>query len=471
MKILTAIGNPILNEKLRNLDDVYVIGKDIQYQEGVLELLEEISDIDCLIICNNLPGEYGFYKLIKEIKNIKENMDIYVFLDEKNENIENYLVSQNIYKSYYLNEINFDEFIKNFENKKKDILDGISKEINEFKRLILNENIYEKENKKEDYEKHFENDEELKELFEDDFEEINHNIKIELEDNYSFVEEKISESFEKTNLKNEENTDSYGNQYKDSRDNFFNEEENFYNDIDNICKTIAISGNFGVGKSLISSLLSKVISKKNKKTILIDFDVENSSINTLFGFKKYKEKQKYIEDYIFNVDEKLDILSGIDRIINFKGRSNSYVVKEIIERLKNEYEFIIIDVSSRIDFKYVKIILTFCDRIIFLIEPNLLEISKSNKILEVFMNDFEIDVDKIKIVFNKTNRYKIAEVVLEEIFSEFEIIENLEYEEKYNLFINKNTNCDYEKTKFENIYEKLIKKEEVIYANTSVGNY
>lgn len=417
MKILTAIGNPYLNEKLRELDEVIVIGKDIQYQEAIIEILEENLDIDCLIINKELPGDIGFYKLINKIKNIKEDMDIYVFLEEKNEDIENYLMSYQIYKIYYLSEINYDEFIKIFFESKNNVLVGINKEINDFKKLILSENL--------------------------------------IENNYSFAERVINESFNDSNYREyDEKIEEYNN--------FFEEE---------FCQTIAISGDFGSGKSLFSVFLSKVISKQNKKVLLIDVDLENMSINTLLGVKKYKENQTYIEDFITKVDENLDVLCGIDKIIDLKEINNNYVVKEIIERLKKEYDFILIDVSSRIDFKYVKMILTYSDKIIFLIEPNLLEISKSNKYLEVFIKDFEIDVDKIKIVFNKVNKYKIANTVLEELFSRFEIIESIEYEERYNLFINKNTNIEFDEIKFENIYENLIGKEEKIYANTRVRNY
>lgn len=422
MNVLTATGNPILNEKLKELDEVIVVGKDIQYQEGVIEILEENLDIDCLIINKELPGEVGFYKLINKIKNIKENLDIYVFLKEKDEDIENYLMSYQIYKIYYLNEINYDDFIKNFFVGKKNILVGINKEINDFKKLILSENNN--------------------------------------EDNYSFVEKVITESFNDSNYE-KYNEKSEENPYKEEYDDFLKEEN---------CKTITISGDFGCGKSLFSVFLSKVISRQNKKVLLIDFDLENMSINTLFGVKKYKEKQTYIEDCITKVNENLDILCGMDKIINLKETNNNYVIKEIIERLKKEYEFIIMDVSSRIDLKYVKIILTYSDKIIFLIEPNLLEISKANKYLEVFIKDFEIDVDKIKIVFNKINKYQIANTVLEEIFSEVEIIESIEYEERYNLFINKNTNIDFDEIKYERIYENLIKKEEGIYANSIVRN-
>lgn len=417
MKILTAIGNPYLNEKLKSIDSLIVIGKDVQYQEAVIEILEENLDIDCLIINKELPGDIGFYKLINKIKNIKEDMDIYVFLEEKNEDIENYLMSYQIYKIYYLSEINYDEFIKNFFESKNNVLVGINKEINDFKKLILSENL--------------------------------------IENNYSFAERVINESFNDSNYREyDEKIEEYNN--------FFEEE---------FCQTIAISGDFGSGKSLFSVFLSKVISKQNKKVLLIDVDMENMSINTLLGVKKYKENQTYIEDFITKVDENLDVLCGIDKIIDLKEINNNYVVKEIIERLKKEYDFILIDVSSRIDFKYVKMILTYSDKIIFLIEPNLLEISKSNKYLEVFIKDFEIDVDKIKIVFNKVNKYKIANTVLEELFSRFEIIENIEYEERYNLFINKNANIEFDEIKFENIYENLIGKEEKIYANTRVRNY
>ena len=174
MKILTAIGNPYLNEKLKSIDSLMVIGKDVQYQEAVIEILEENLDIDCLIINKELPGDIGFYKLINKIKNIKEDMDIYVFLEEKNEDIENYLMSYQIYKIYYLSEINYDEFIKIFFESKNNVLVGINKEINDFKKLILSENL--------------------------------------IENNYSFAERVINENFNDSNYREyDEKKEEYNN--------------------------------------------------------------------------------------------------------------------------------------------------------------------------------------------------------------------------------------------------------------------
>ena len=93
MRIITAIGNPILNEKLKNNTDIKIVGKDIQYQEGILEILEENKDIDLLALSNVLPGEWDFYKLINEIKKSNKKLEIVVFLHKKDENIENFLTS------------------------------------------------------------------------------------------------------------------------------------------------------------------------------------------------------------------------------------------------------------------------------------------------------------------------------------------------------------------------------------------
>ena len=122
MNVITAIGNPILNEMLNKLENVNVIGKDIQYQEGILEILDSREDIDVVIVSDILPDEYGFYNLINQIIRIKEEIEIIVFLEEKNSDIENFLNSKNIYKIYYLNEININNFINNFNAKNNDFL-------------------------------------------------------------------------------------------------------------------------------------------------------------------------------------------------------------------------------------------------------------------------------------------------------------------------------------------------------------
>lgn len=126
-----------------------------------------------------------------------------------------------------------------------------------------------------------------------------------------------------------------------------------------------------------------------------------------------------------------------------------------MKEIKNNFEYIILDLTSNIKYKHIKTILISSNKIIFLLEPNLIEIKKTNNILEIFLKDFNIEIDKIKIVFNKTNKYQLAESILEELFSNFEIIGNIKYSEQYNNLINTNNFKNIDKSEYEKIYKKI----------------
>ena len=66
-KIITAMNNSKVNEELTKEKNVEVIGKNIQYKEGILELLDINSNIDYIIFEENLFGEIQTEKLIKKI--------------------------------------------------------------------------------------------------------------------------------------------------------------------------------------------------------------------------------------------------------------------------------------------------------------------------------------------------------------------------------------------------------------------
>ena len=59
-------------------------------------------------------------------------------------------------------------------------------------------------------------------------------------------------------------------------------------------KIISIAGSFGVGKSVFSASLAKQLESKKIKTLLIDFDILNKSIHTLFGVKNIENKDSKI---------------------------------------------------------------------------------------------------------------------------------------------------------------------------------
>src|SRR5574344_762143 len=76
MNILTALQDPKTNEVLKEKTKYNIIETDIQYQEGIIELLEKNNKIDLIILSELLPGNIGFKELIRKIKKIKNEIEI-----------------------------------------------------------------------------------------------------------------------------------------------------------------------------------------------------------------------------------------------------------------------------------------------------------------------------------------------------------------------------------------------------------
>ena len=139
-KILTAIGNPILNNELKKIYGFAVIENDIQYQDGIFEILEINNSVNYIILSELLPGEYKLEELIEKIKNINNEINIIIILEKNNKKIDEKILEKYIYKIYYNNDIEIKDII-NFinENDKMEKYNyEIRKEINELKEIIKN---------------------------------------------------------------------------------------------------------------------------------------------------------------------------------------------------------------------------------------------------------------------------------------------------------------------------------------------
>ena len=65
MNILTALANNKINEKLKAVEDINILNKDIQYKEGILEYLEKNKNAyDPRKIISS--GEFNIKKYIKD---------------------------------------------------------------------------------------------------------------------------------------------------------------------------------------------------------------------------------------------------------------------------------------------------------------------------------------------------------------------------------------------------------------------
>ena len=393
-KIITALAEPQLNNELKKEKDFIVIGKDIQYQEGVIEILETEKEVDFLIISEALPGNEKIENLIEKIKQINNEVNIVIILENKKEELEKNLYSKNVYLILY-NKIEIKEIIKLIKNKKEDENEKIKKEINDLKKIIIEQNSKNKQNKK----------------------------------------QKIKEVKELNSQK----------------------------------EIICILGSGGVGKSIFTVNLAKSLIYSKKKILIIDFDILNNSLHTILGVKKYSEKiskkikeNNLIKDKIclkelkIKINKRIDLISGINLLFDSKYKIDNIQFNNLFNDVKKFYDVIIIDTSSECFFNYTKDIIKKSNINIFIVEPNLLEIQKSKNILKIYKEEWNIDNNKINILFNKFNKNSIDINILKIIFSEYNIIGKLDINNKYNLIINKNANKIDKNIKKE--YLKIIEK-------------
>lgn len=133
-KIITAIGNPIINDSLKKAQ--YTIqAPDIQYKEDLLEVLKNKKDTEILILNETIIKE-ELINYIKKIKEINQFIKIIILLETENEEIKNILMANGIKEIFYGNKINIIELEKAI-NRDKSTEEILKEEIENLKEVIL----------------------------------------------------------------------------------------------------------------------------------------------------------------------------------------------------------------------------------------------------------------------------------------------------------------------------------------------
>lgn len=425
-KIVTALGNQILNENLKNEKEFEILGQDIPYQEGIFEIMEEKNEIDYLILSEILPGENNIEKLIEKIKEKNNNIKIIIILEKRKKELENILYKNGILKIYYNNEVEINEIVSYIkeedkkENLKKDN-EEIKKELNNLKEILIKNNIYHNE---EENDKNIIKNNKIKNINYKKCRNIENN-KFKILDNKKNNKEKINK------------------------------------------KIISIVGTGGVGKSIVTLNLAKSFKETQNKILIIDFDILNNSLHTILGVNKYPQKIKEklqkndliknkinVKELIIKINKKVDLISGINLLFDSKYKISNEKIKFILEELKQNYDVIIIDTSSECFFDYTKNILKNSNNILFLLEANLLEIKKAQNLLKIYIEEWKISKERFNLIINKYNENSVDDVIINNIFSEYKILGKIKMNKKYNNLINKN----YKNKLFQNNLKKEYKK-------------
>ena len=357
--IITALCNSVVNDKLKEINEFNILANDILYQDGIFEILENRKEIDYLILSEFLPGEYEIKKLIEKIKEKNNTLKIILILEREKEELENYLYAKGIFKIFYNNKIQINDIINLIKNNYNEN-EKIIQELENLKNILIKNNI------------NINNGENL--------------INKKEAENHKKIKNKI---LEKIKLKKE-------------RKNKINTKINLNK------KVISILGTGGVGKSIATINIANLLKENNYKVLIVDFDILNNSLHTLLGVNKYPEKIKNkiknndlishqinIKELIIRINKNIDLISGINLLFDSKYKISSLKVKNILEELKENYDYIIIDNSAECFFEYTKNIIINSDINIFLFESNLIEIKKAKRLLEIYNKEWNIEKNKI----------------------------------------------------------------------------
>ena len=148
MKIITALKNENIFKELKSRKNIKIISNNIQYKEGILEILEKNKNINYIILDENLYGQIKIEELIKKIKLINNKINIIIILNKKDLIKQEYL-KENKIKYIYIEELSVEKILEIIFDKNKII--GITGNEGSGKTiiiLILSELISKYKNKK-----------------------------------------------------------------------------------------------------------------------------------------------------------------------------------------------------------------------------------------------------------------------------------------------------------------------------------
>lgn len=252
------------------------------------------------------------------------------------------------------------------------------------------------------------------------------------------------------------------------RKKFKNKPKRFFNSQK---KIISIVGNAGVGKSTFISVLSRVF---EGKILIADLDFLNQSQKVLFGIEEFIVKencccQNDIRRYVITISNNIDLISGINCAFDNEYKLDNNKFKKTIEDLQDKYDVLIFDTSSECFFDFYKDILFKSNEIIFLSEANLSELKKLKRLLDIYVNDWQINKNKFGIIFNKFNDGSIHQKILKMLFKDFKILGYLKMNKNYNCLIN--NNMDFIDKNIEKEIQTIAKKieKEIYKSETSVS--
>lgn len=356
-KILTALGNPTVNNELKKYEKYDVIGDDLQYQEAVFDVLA-YEDADVIIISGLLQGQFEFDEFVLEVKKKNIGARLIVIVDEIDDETKNILMAKGIFDIFYDDKITM-----------QDILDSIDREEPISRARILSEIS--------------------SEYVATDKEEQLENKKYVIQKQEIIVVSGTNGSGKSTVAAN-----LAKNLSKKTTSKIL------------LIDMDTLNGN-------IDELLNINKVPENVE-ILLDED-KKCGINYIADLiSKNRFDTNVLEDLVISTG-KFDVVTGNTSLHSCQNILNAECYKRLIESAKEIYDFIIIDTSSNIFLDSTKWAIQIANRVLFVVEDSYICFKKATQLLYVFEELWAVWKGKIQLIINKKTRNNLEKETIENI--------------------------------------------------------
>lgn len=142
--------------------------------------------------------------------------------------------------------------------------------------------------------------------------------------------------------------------------------------------TIMVSSVAGKeGKSFVSLQLARVLAGRGMKTIYVNADFRLGG-NEAVGLSEYMEEEVKKEQIVADTNCK-----NLSAILPGKKSGtiiNEFMIEKLLKELREEYQYVIVDTSSLGEVADGMVIGKFCDGVLLVMEPEIVEESKAKNV-------------------------------------------------------------------------------------------
>ena len=364
--IITAMGNPTLNNELKKYIEYDIEDDDLFYQDAVLDILNT-KTVDVLTLSGVLQGQWELYEFIDKIREIDSSMRIIIVMDEINSDIKCELLQREI------NDIFLDETVEI-----SDIIEAINREEPIRKRAETNKIA-------------------VKEQV------VAYNTEKE--------EKIIVKECQKQEVIVVTGTNGSGKSTI----------------VCNLAKKLSsktAARILVIDLDTIAGNLDELFDiNKVPQNIELELDLDKKcGLNYAADLIKKSRFDTNVFDEVVIHDENIDILTGNTSLYFCQEVLCEEIYEKVLECAKEKYDFIIIDTSSNIFLDSTRWSLQKATKIFFVTENNYLSTKKSMQLLDVIVKKWGIWKEKISMIINKESSKGLEYEFMQKIFEDYKMI-------------------------------------------------